>query len=468
MRMKPEKNQITWGITIFTVSVALMLAYNVIFNGRNIASTFNSILDSLAGIIIGIIIAYVLIPVLEGVEEKVIYPFLKLIGKEVSQYAPEDKKARGKIRKVAVLITMIIFLFIVYGLFRIILPQLINSIKEISVNLPIYVNNIDEYSNLFLSNNPELQAFIDSQLDSYYENLSEFLTQKAIPMLPDTNTIVKIASRSVFSIIGGVFDLVVGVIVAVYVLNSKERFSTTGKKMAYAAFKENFANELIGGFRFVNNTFESFIGGKLLDSLIIGAISYLMCEFVLHIDYPVLISVIVGVTNIIPFFGPYIGGITGAFLLVLIDPIQALVFLIFVIILQQFDGNVLGPAILGNSTGLSSFWVIFSITLFGGLWGIVGWLIGVPIFAVFYALVARITNMFLSKRKLSTATEDYFDLAYIENGEMKPLSDKENTKFNARTEADTFKKIFNIDKIRQNRLSKTAPKNTEKKDDDKA
>ncbi len=468
MKMKPEKNQVTWAITLFALSVAVMLAYYVIFDGKNIIRSFESVIESLTGIIIGIIIAYVLFPVLEGVEEKLLYPVFKLFGHEVSQYERKDKKARGKIRKIAVLITMIIFLLIVYGLFRIILPQLINSIKEISVNLPIYIKNIDDYSNMFLSNNPDVEEFINSQLTEYYETLSDFLTKKAIPMLPETDTLVKFASRSLISVIGGVFDLVVGIIVAIYVLNSKERFSTAGKKMAYAVFKEDFANELIGGFRFVNNTFESFIGGKLLDSLIIGVICYIGCAFILDIDYPVLISVIVGVTNIIPFFGPYIGGLAGALLLVLINPIEALVYLIFVIILQQFDGNILGPVILGNSTGLSSFWVIFSITLFGGLWGIVGWLIGVPIFAVFYAFVARITNILLGKRKLSVNTEDYFDLAYIENGEMKLLSDKKNNKYNASKEADTLNRIFNIDKLKKKIVDRKSSKNTQKKDGDKS
>ena len=211
--------------------------------------------------------------------------------------------------------------------------------------------------------------------------------------------------------------------------------------MAYAFFKEDFANELVGGFRFVHNTFESFIGGKLIDSMIIGVICYFGC-IILGINYPVLISVIVGVTNVIPFFGPYIGGIAGALLLVLIEPIQALIFLIFVILLQQFDGNILGPRILGGSTGLSSFWVIFSITFFGGLWGVVGWLIGVPVFAVFYALVSRITNHYLRKKELSEFTGDYYDLAYIEDKEYKLLSDKSNTKFNAVKKTSTFKKIF--------------------------
>ena len=468
MKIKPEKNQVTWAITIFILAIALMIAYYIIFDGRTLVNSIGGVVDSLSGIIIGVVIAFVLLPLFEGIEEKILYPLYKLFGKETSEYAKEDRKKREQIRKIAILLTMVIFILIIYSLFRIIIPQLIDSIKEIATNLPIYVNNVDEYSNLFLSNNPELQKLIDSQLDAYYENLSEFLTKKLLPMLPSVDTMFKFASKSVFSIVGVMIDLIVGTIVAIYVLNSKEKFTTVGKKMAYSFFREDFANELIGGFRFTKTTFESFIGGKIIDSLIIGVICYIGA-LILKIDYPVLISVIVGVTNIIPFFGPYIGGIAGALLLVLIDPIEALIFLIFVIVLQQFDGNILGPMILGSSTGLSSFWVIFSITLFGGLWGIIGWLIGVPIFAVFYAFVGWITNILLEKRKLSTNTEDYYDLAYIENKEYKPLSNKENVKFNASKEADTFKKIFNVEGIKKAaRQKKVAKKGKTSDQEDKS
>ena len=445
MKMKPEKNQVTWAITAFVLCVCLMLAYYVIFDGKTLAKNILGVIDSLSGVIIGVVLAYILIPFMEGIEHRILIPIYKLRGIDVSLSETADKKKRSQMRKISVLITMLVFAWLVYGLFRTIIPQIISSIREIANNLPVYIKNIDEYSNLFLANNPDLQQFIDSQLDSYYETLSVYLTKKLLPLLPNNvNTIFKVASKSFISAISTLIDLIVGFIVAIYVLNSKERFTTKGKKMAYAFFREEFANELISGFRFVNYTFEGFIGGKLLDSFIIGVISYIGC-LALGIPYPVLIAVIVGVTNIIPFFGPYIGGILGALILVMINPVKALVFLIFVIVLQQIDGNILGPTILGNSTGLSSFWVIFSITLFGGLWGIVGLLVGVPIFAVFYALVSRITNILLIKKGLSPDTNKYLDLAYVEDGEYKLLSNKENVKYNARKNLSAFKKIFHVD-----------------------
>ncbi len=441
MKIKPGKNQVTWGITLFLVVVASMLAYYIIFDGKTIMDALSKIVDALSGIIFGLIIAYILIPLLDGIEERILVPIYKKKGYDISFAENANWKKRKQMRAIAVLCTMVIFVLIVYLLFRIIIPQLISSIREIINNLPIYIRNMDEYSNLLLENNPDLQEFIDSQLDNYYATLSSFISTNIKPYLPEVGTVLKVASRSFVSVIKVVIDFVVGLIVAIYVLNSKERFTTRGKKLAYAFFSEEFANELIGGFRFVHQTFESFIGGKLIDSMIIGFICYFGC-LLLKINYPVLISVIVGVTNIIPFFGPYIGGGAGALLLVLIDPIKALIFLIFVIVLQQFDGNVLGPMILGGSTGLSSFWVIFAITFFGGIWGVVGWLVGVPIFAVFYAFMSRITNHYLRKKSLSTETGDYYDLAYIEDNEYKFLSDKSNTKYHAVKNTSTFKKIF--------------------------
>ena len=455
MRMKPEKNQVTWAVTVFFLCIALMLAYYVIFDGKTIMAFLGKIVDSLSGIIIGVVFAYILIPLMEGIEKRFLSPIYKKKGYDVSLSADSDKKKRSQMRKISIAITMIFALTLIYSLFSIILPQIISSIREIANSLPVYIKKLDDYSNLFLANNPDLQEIIDSQLDSYYETLSSYVTRKLLPLLPsNANTIFRFASQSVISIIKIMFDLVVGIIVAIYVLNSTERFTTKGKKIAYALFKEDFANELISGFRYVNYTFAGFIGGKLLDSLIIGVICYIGCKF-MKIPYPVLISVIVGLTNIIPFFGPYIGGI----ILILINPIKALVFVIFVIVLQQFDGNILGPTILGNSTGLSSFWVIFSITFFGGLWGVVGWLVGVPIFAVFYALVSRTVNVLLANKGLSTNTNEYLDLAYIENGEFKTLSDKSNIKHNARKNASLFKKLFKLKK-----KSATVSKESEKKD----
>ena len=277
MRMKPEKNQVTWGITIFILCLCLMMAYYIIFDWKSISEQISHILDAISGVLLGLVLAYILMPLMEGIERNILKPLYKKRGYDVSLGKNANVKKRSQMRKIAILITMIFFLIMVYTLFRIVLPQIISSVREIANNLPVYIKNIDEYSNLFLANNPELQQVIDASLDTYYATLSSFLTKNLIPLLPNVNTMVKIASQSFISIIKVIIDLIVGFIVAIYVLNSKERFSTRGKKMAYAMFKEENANELISGFRYVNYTFEGFIGGKMVDSLIICIICYIGC-----------------------------------------------------------------------------------------------------------------------------------------------------------------------------------------------
>ena len=196
-------------------------------------------------------------------------------------------------------------------------------------------------------------------------------------------------------------------------MGSKEKFFGQAKKTVYAAMDIKRANAFIEDIRFVHRTFGGFISGKLLDSLIIGIICF-VCLNWMKMPYVLLVSVIVGVTNVIPFFGPFIGAIPSAFLILLVSPMKCLYFLIFIVLLQQFDGNILGPKILGQSTGLPSFWVLFSILLFGGLFGFVGMIIAVPLFAVIYRLTATYVSSALRKKDLSARTEDYLSLDYID------------------------------------------------------
>ena len=206
------------------------------------------------------------------------------------------------------------------------------------------------------------------------------------------------------------------------------KFASQAKKICYALFERPVANQVINACRFTNKTFIGFLGGKIVDSAIIGVLCFFGTS-ILKMPYAVLISVIVGVTNIIPFFGPYIGAIPSALLVLMINPVKCIPFILFVLALQQLDGNVIGPKILGESTGLSGFWVIFSITFFGGLWGIAGMVVGVPLFAVLYAGISYLINKLLEKKALSTTTEDYEGLDHISLEKVYvPMQDTELSK----------------------------------------
>lgn len=223
-------------------------------------------------------------------------------------------------------------------------------------------------------------------------------------------------STGILSVFTVVKNILIGMIVMVYFLNMKDTLCAQSKKILYGLLRVKDANRIIGEVRFAHSVFGGFITGKLLDSLIIGIMCFFAMKF-LKMPYVLLVSVIIGVTNVIPFFGPFIGAIPSAFLILLVSPMKCLYFLIFILVLQQFDGNILGPKILGGSTGLPSFWVLFSILLFGGLFGFVGMVIAVPAFAVIYRSVSAYIRGALVKKNLSGRTEDYMELDYIDEEE---------------------------------------------------
>jgi predicted PurR-regulated permease PerM len=210
-------------------------------------------------------------------------------------------------------------------------------------------------------------------------------------------------------------NIVIGLIVSIYLMASKEKFSGQAKKIIYALFKPVRANVIVETARKSNEIFGGFISGKLLDSAIIGVIAYVVLA-ILRMPDPVMIAVIIGVTNIIPFFGPFIGAVPSFIIVVLQNPIQGLYFLIFIVVLQQVDGNIIGPKILGNSTGLSPFWVVFAILLFGGLWGFPGMVLGVPTMAVIYYIIKKIVEYGLRKRGLREETNCYITLRNVDCG----------------------------------------------------
>ncbi len=242
--------------------------------------------------------------------------------------------------------------------------------------------------------------------------MSMFQTWLRSEMIPQTNALMTSVTIGVFNVIQAVFHILIGIMVSVYILFSREKFSAQTKKVIYAVMKPERANMTLHIARKSNQIFGGFIIGKIIDSAIIGVLCFLGMT-ILDMPYVVLVSVVVGVTNVIPFFGPYIGAIPSTILIMLDSPIKGLYFILFILFLQQLDGNVIGPKILGDSTGLSSFWVIFSIILGGGLFGFVGMVLGVPTFAVIYYIVRTWINQKLEHKKLPVQSEKYDKNSYV-------------------------------------------------------
>lgn len=423
MKFRFEKKYVYWGVTAFLVIAASLIFYYLLFHMNNVRAGFRTFTKTCMPIIDGLVLAYLMTPLVKHMERDFFIPLCKRLNLNT-----ESAKTKKRMRLLSALITVIFVFVLLYLLCASIIPQLIVSIQNIALQLPVYATNLQDWIQKLFENNDDLAGIVTSLINQYSNELEDYLNSKLVPQL---NVILTRFSSSIFSSMLGLlvtaWNLLIGLIISVYLLVSKESFAGQSKKIIYAIWEEETANKLISNIRFVNATFGGFINGKLVDSLIIGLICFIGMTL-LQLPYPLLISVIVGITNIIPFFGPYLGAIPSIVLILMVNPKQALYFAIFVLILQQFDGNFLGPKILGNKTGLSSFWVIFSITLFGGYWGILGMAIGVPVFAVIYAGIKALVNQQLVKRGFSTNTKDYMFLSEIKDNhfiELPPPKQKE-------------------------------------------
>lgn len=438
MKFRFEKKYVYWGVTAFLVIAASLIFYYLLFHMNNVRAGFRTFTKTCMPIIDGLVLAYLMTPLVKHMERDFFIPLCKRLNLNT-----ESAKTKKGMRLLSALITVIFVFVLLYLLCASIIPQLIVSIQNIALQLPVYATNLQDWIQKLFENNDDLAGIVTSLINQYSNELEDYLNSKLVPQL---NVILTRFSSSIFSSMLGLlvtaWNLLIGLIISVYLLVSKESFAGQSKKIIYAIWEEETANKLISNIRFVNATFGGFINGKLVDSLIIGLICFIGMTL-LQLPYPLLISVIVGITNIIPFFGPYLGAIPSIVLILMVNPKQALYFAIFVLILQQFDGNFLGPKILGNKTSLSSFWVIFSITLFGGYWGILGMAIGVPVFAVIYAGIKALVNQQLVKRGFSTNTKDYMFLSEIKDNhfiELPPPKQKERKGIKKETESKESEK----------------------------
>lgn len=408
MKFKFDKKYLYWGLTAFLTLAGAILFYYLLFHRSNFMGGLNKIITIAMPIIDGFVLAYLFTPILNKIEKSIVKPLCKKVG------IATTGKNRGRIRAFCILATLLVVILILYELFALILPEVIRSIQSIIFMFPVYLNNLSDWALLLLKDNPDLEKTVNSLFDQYSVMLTEYANTHFLPRINEVlNNALSIVSSSVISVLKALWNLVIGFIISIYLLSSKEKFAGQAKKIIYAVFDRQTGNELVMNFRFIHSTFIGFIGGKIVDSIIIGILCF-VCTSIIGTPYSILVSVIIGVTNVIPFFGPWIGGIPSALLVLMVDPKQALYFGLLVIFIQQFDGNILGPKILGDSTGLSGFWVIFAITIFGGLFNVFGMVVGVPIFAVFYAGVKSTVNRSLHKKNLPTELAPYMTVGQIE------------------------------------------------------
>ena len=378
-------------------------------------------------VIYGVVFAYLMNPIMKVVE--------KLIRRIFSRGNVTERGLRKVSRLVGVISALLVFIAVVYGLLALVIPQLVESVRETfsQENLQSYYEKITAWLNETLKNTP-LEDWL--QEHDPVRAIQDWLT-KELDILGTLGNAV----TEVYGIAKVLINIIIGIVVAVYLLISKERFIAQTKKIIVAVFKPRWADRLFEIGRLTNQSFGGFMVGKLLDSLIIGLISY-VGMVIIGLPYALLSSALVGIFNIIPFFGPFIGIAVGALLILLQSPIQCLYFLIFEIILQQVDGNIIGPRILGGRLGISDFWILFSITVFGSLFGFPGMILGVPLFTVIYSLVSQAINNTLHKKKLPEQTEDYYTILTVEDLTRYDKEFGESTVFYS---GDTFETEYDPD-----------------------
>lgn len=400
MRRDFIKKYIAWGITAFCVIVGSIVFFFALFRVQALGTLLHKMVESLKPVLIGAVIAFLLVPTFNWTQRNLLRLFAK------SKRPPKNSAALAKVLSTTVCIAFA--LLVITLLLFLIVPQLIDSVGALlNSNLAsLQFDDITAQLERLLGDTFDAMPSLEEVFNDARDALFGWVKTSLLPSLT-------VAASGVWYTFTVAKDVLIGFIVAVYLLNSKELFAAQGKKILYSIFKIPHANMIINNMRFIHRVFAGFINGKLLDSLIIGVLCFVLMQ-IIGLPYALVISVVIGITNIIPFFGPFIGAIPCSLLLLLINPWQALYFIILIFALQQFDGNILGPKILGDSTGLASFWVLFSILLFGGLFGFGGMVMGVPVFAVLYSVAAGLTNHALDKKDLPTDTTQYYGLAGID------------------------------------------------------
>ncbi len=403
MKERRDSTYFKWGVTALAVIFISILLVVIFTDLPGFFKLVTNILSILSPLISGAVIAFLLNPLVRLVD--------RWLAPKLTKHEKKPGSGKKLSRAISIVFALIFAALVIYAFFSILLPQLGESIQGIIDSAPKYFLSIEQWATNLLADNPEVQYYADMAIGKIQEYLNEWIST-SLPT--DIQNVLTTVFTSAFSVVKSLANIVIGVFASIYILASKDKFQAQGKKIVVALFKPARADHILHVGREINRVFNGFVIGKIIDSAIIGVLCYLGM-LILKLPYPALVATVVGVTNVIPFFGPIIGAVPSALLILLVNPLQAFYFVIFVIVLQQVDGNVIGPRILGNSVGISGFWVLISITVATSLFGFAGMILGVPVFAVIYMLISDAVNSALRRKGRSTVTNDYYAIRAVED-----------------------------------------------------
>ncbi len=427
MKFKWDKRYVYFGLTAFGVIAASILFFLIISKWTSVLSTISDIGRIMSPIIIGFVVAYILNPGMRFFEKTFFTP----LGKKL--FPTGSKRIKTFSRVMGMIAMFTILIAIIAGLIMLVIPQLYSSVEKIVDNIDSYISVVRGWTDRLFKENSDVESTVLDFVSKLLNYAADWLQTGVMERI---DTIIINLTSGIKSVLMAILHFIIGLIVAVYVLYGKERFNSQAKKFIYSVFTPKAANSIMSVSRKTDEMFAGFFIGKIVDSIIIGLICAVFTTIV-GIPYAPLVSVIVGITNIIPFFGPYIGAVPCAFIILLESPLDCLIFVIFIIVLQGFDGNVLGPKILGDKTNLSSFWVVFAILVGGGIFGFGGMICGVPVVAVIFYFCQRWIKRSLEKRGLPTDEESYLRLDGVDEDLNIPMYKSESAE-------RQMKKIVNV------------------------
>lgn len=395
MKNPERKKYVYWMLVGFGGISLSVIFFFLLYRLQSVEETLQKVVDILMPFVYGGVIAYLLRPMCNWYSAG----FRSMLKEE------HDKLAEA----MAITCSMLTGLLVVYLLIIMIAPQLYFSAASLWNTIPEKVEQLVAWATDTFGENEIILNYFNAGYQAIYTALDQWASETLVPQV---SNIVSGVGLGVWKVLLFLKNVLIGLIVAVYLLASRKKFSRQGVLLIRSMMKPRWADLVLEEIAYIDRMFGGFIDGKLVDSAIIGVLCYIGCS-VFKFPNALLVSAIVGVTNVIPFFGPFIGAVPSILLILIESPIKAVWFSLFVLGLQQLDGNIIGPKILGNHTGVSSFWVLFSILLFGGLWGLVGMIVAVPLFAVLYDLLKRLVRRGLAKNGcidvLKQYNEDYHE-----------------------------------------------------------
>ncbi|MBR3570879.1 MAG: AI-2E family transporter [Oscillibacter sp.] len=398
------------GLAVFGTVAAILLFFDTFFGSKLIPQVWSQFFSAFMPIIYGAFLAYMLAPLINFFERWLFFDSLRKARKE-------GKLSSTSARICSIAIAWAIMSTLVYLLMSVLLPELYRSFTQLASNMETYYNTINGWIRMLFERFPETEVWVSERMADIYTQIETYVND----MLSQLQSIMAAAGRGMVNVMTFLKNLLIGVIVSIYFLGTKEQCAASARRILYGLFQRPTVRWILRAARRVDGIFSGFVRGKLLDSLIIGVLCFIGCSL-LNFPYVSIISVVIGVTNIIPFFGPFLGAIPSVFLILLVSPMQALYFTVFVLALQQLDGNIIGPKILGDQTGLSSLWVIIAILVGGSFFGVAGMFFGVPVCACLRYAGEFLVRKRLEDRNLPTDLMAYAKVSR-EPRPVKPFSD---------------------------------------------